>query len=426
MLSNALLTYGTNIATSVLSLANVLIVARVLGPQARGQVAFLITVATITGWVAGFSVQEANANLAGSEPRLRSRLATNSILLALGCGILAAFVVEVLVAIFPSVGGPVSRTLLAASLATVPVVVAKTFFQYLLQAEYAFGVTNLAWLSGPLLTATANAILAIGGWITVTTAFVAWICGQWLGILIMVVAAGRRSGFGRADLGLAKRALGFGLKTHPGRLMGVTNYRADQWLVGAISGSRELGLYSVAVAWAELLFYLPGVLTLVQRPDLVRADPEEAGRRASRVFRIAVLLSSLAAIGLIVLAPFLCTVVFGQAFAGSTNQLRVLALGAAGVAAIDLFPNALTAQRLPIRGAGGIAVAFVVMLSLDIALIPSLAGMGAAIATTVAYLAGGGVAALIFVRSLHAKPSDLVPRFAEVPLIWAKLRGRTP
>ena len=287
------------------------------------------------------------------------------------------------------------------------------FFQYLLQAEYAFGVTNLAWLSGPLLTATANAILAIGGWITVTTAFIAWICGQWLGVLIMVVSVARRSGFGPADLGLAKRATGFGLKTHPGRLMGVTNYRADQWLVGAISGSRELGLYSVAVAWAELLFYLPGVLTLVQRPDLVRASPEEAGRRAARVFRIGVFLSSLAAIGLIVLAPFLCTIVFGQEFSGSTNMLRVLALGAAGVAAIDLFPNALTAQRLPIRGAGGIAVAFVVMLSFDIALIPLWGGMGASIATTIAYTAGGLVAALIFVRSLHARASDLVPRFVK-------------
>jgi len=267
-------------------------------------------------------------------------------------------------------------------------------------------------------------VLAIGGWISVSSAFIAWICGQWLGVLIMLAAVGRRSGFARPDLALGRRALSFGLKTHPGRLMGVTNYRADQWLVGSISGSRELGLYSVAVAWAELLFYLPGVLTLVQRPDLVRATPEEAGRRAARVFRIGVLLSSVAAIGLILFAPLLCTVVFGHAFAGSTNQLRVLALGAAGVAAIDLFPNALTAQRLPIRGAGGIAAAFVVMLALDVVLIPPFAGMGAAIATTVAYIVGGGIAALIFVRSLHSRVADLVPRPSEIPWMWAKLRGR--
>ena len=49
------------------------------------------------------------------------------------------------------------------------------------------------------------------------------------------------------------------------------NYRLDQWFVGAIAGSRELGLYSVAVAWAEALWYLPTALASVQRPDLVRA-----------------------------------------------------------------------------------------------------------------------------------------------------------
>src|SRR4051812_37469811 len=234
-----------------------------------------------------------------------------------------------------------------------------------------------------------------------------------------------RDGLGRPDLALARRTVAFGLKTHPGRLMGIGNYRADQWLVGSISGSRELGLYSVAVAWADLLFYLPGVLTLVQRPDLVRASAEEAARRAGRVFRIALLLSAFAAVGLIVLAPFLCTIVFGSEFSGSTNQLRVLALGALGIAAIDLLPNALTAQRMPIQGTGGIAVAFVVMLGLDIALIPSLGGLGAAVATAVAYTIGGIVAIAIFQRMLRGRASELVPRLSEIPWLWRKIRGRS-
>ena len=104
---------------------------------------------------------------------------------------------------------------------------------------------NAAWLLGPLTGVTGNAILAAIGRITVTTAFATWIAGQILGLAIMVAYAARRSGFGRFDLSLARRALSFGLRTHPGRLMGIGNYRADQWLVGSISGSRALGLYSV-------------------------------------------------------------------------------------------------------------------------------------------------------------------------------------
>ena len=420
----ALLTYGTNATVSMLSLANVLIVSRVLGPSARGQVAFLITVSTITGLLAGLGAQEANANIGGSEPRLRGKLATNSILLAAACGALAGLAVELLVAGVPAVGGPVSSSLRALALIAVPLVILKTSLSFLLQSEYAFRITNLAWLIGPTTGVSVNGFLALAGWLSVSAAFSTWIAGQTIGVLILLWYVRRHSGFDRPDAALARRTLSFGLKTHGGRLMGIGNYRADQWLVGSISGSRELGLYSVAVAWADLLFYLPGVLTLVQRPDLVRATRREAADRAARVFRVALLLTMPAALGLIVLAPFLCTIVFGEAFKGSVDDLRILALGAVGIVAIDLLPNALTAQRMPIRATGGIAVAFVVMLALDVVLIPPYGGAGAAAATAIAYTVGGAAAVAIFARALATPIGNLLPRPAEVPEFVRGLRSR--
>ncbi len=325
--------------------------------------------------------------------------------------------------VFPAVGGPVTRGLLWVAVASIPVVIARVYFSFLLQSEYAFKVTNAAWLIGPLIGACGNAALALLGWITVTTAFATWVIGQVIGLVLMVAYAARHSGFARPDLGLVRRALGFGLKTHPGRLMGVGNYRADQWFVGSIAGARELGFYSVAVAWAEMLYYLPGVLTLVQRPDLVRATREEAARRTARVFRIAVILAASASVVLILVAPLLCTVVFGSEFSASVDDLRVLALGAFGITAIDLLPNALTAQRMPIRGMWAIAVAFVVTIALDIALIPPFGGIGAATANTVAYTIGGVAAAWIFSRTLRLPVRDLAPTRGELRWFWSKLQA---
>ncbi len=422
-LAAALLTYGTNLAVSVLSLVNVLVISRALGPSARGSVAFLITVATMSGQFACLSVQEANANLGGSNAAARGRLATNSLILAVVLGAVASIIVLGVVGVFPSVGGPVSRTLLLVALAAVPFVIVKTYLSFLLQAEYAFISTNLAWLAGPLVGAAVNSAFALAGWLTIATAFVVWVGGQALGVVILLVRVHRGAGLARPDGRLAGDALRFGMKTHPGRLMGMGNYRADQWFVGSISGSRELGLYSVATSWAEMLFYLPGVLTLVQRPDLVRASPEEAARRAARVFRIASIATAVAAVGLIVVAPLLVTVAFGDAFAGAVPMLRVLALGALGIAALDLLPNALTAQRMPIRAMWAIAVAFVVTLVLDISLIPPFGGMGASVATAVAYSIGGVSAAVIFARTLHVPLHALTPRLDELPWLWRKLRS---
>jgi O-antigen/teichoic acid export membrane protein len=203
-------------------------------------------------------------------------------------------------------------------------------------------------------------------------------------------------------------------------MMEVGNYRGDQWMLGAMVGPRELGLYSIAVAWAELLFYLPGVLVLVQRPDLVRASPSEAVRRALRVCRVGFVLSGAAAGVMLLIAPFLCAGVFGERFHGSIDDLRVLSLGAFGIVAFELLRNALTAQRRPMLGSAAVGVAFVLTVALDLLLIPRYGGLGAAVATTAAYTCGGIAAGLIFGRAMHAPLAAMAPRLDDLQWLRRK------
>lgn len=419
----ALTTYGTNFAVAVLSLVNVLIVARALGPEGRGDVAFAITVAVLSSSLAAFGVQEANANLAGTDPTLQARLASNSVVLALLLGAAAAGAVATLVAIVPASGGDVRRILLWTALLAIPPMILKAYLTLLVQADYSFSVTNAAWLLGPLTTAIANATLALAGALSVGTAIVAWVGGQVLGAALLLVFVWRRSGFAVPDPPLARRAVGFGAKTHVGRSMALGNYRLDQWLVGSIAGSRELGLYSIAVAWAEVLFYLPGVLVMVQRPDLVRASRRKAGALAARVFRVGVVLALALAAVLVVAAPVLCTFVFGESFRGAADDLRVLALAAFGISALELLGSALTAQRKPMLTTGAVGAAFVATVSLDLLLIPPLGGLGAAIATAAAWTLGGIVIAGVFSRALDTPVSALVPRADDVPRLLRRLHA---
>jgi O-antigen/teichoic acid export membrane protein len=115
-----------------------------------------------------------------------------------------------------------------------------------------------------------------------------------------------------------------------------------------------------------------------------------------------------------VLAPFLCVVVLGESFRSSIPQLRILALGGPGIVALKLFGNALTAQRQPMRETAAIGFAFVAIVVLDIVLIPTHGGMGASIASTIAYTIGGVAAGVIFLRTLPGRARDLVPRMRDV------------
>ena len=133
-------------------------------------------------------------------------------------------------------------------------------------------------------------------------------------------------------------SVGFGLKAHTGRVMKTGNYQLDQWLLGSIAGERELGLYSVAVAWSEALFYLPEALAMVLRPDAVRATPQEAGRQTAIVFRVAILLTAPTGARPRHCRPVpVCHTPRRRFFRGSIDQLRVLVPGAFGMVALKLL-----------------------------------------------------------------------------------------
>ncbi|HWQ23590.1 MAG TPA: oligosaccharide flippase family protein [Gaiellaceae bacterium] len=419
------LTYGTNLAVAVLSLANVVITARVLGPSGRGDVALMTTIAMLTASLAAFGIHEANANIGAAEPERRRSLATNSVLLALALGLTAAGVLAGLVQVFPALDGDTSTPVLALALAAIPILILQAGLQMLIQSQYRFAVTNAAWLLGPVTNVSVNGLFAAIGVLTVSSAVAVWVAGQLLGTILLVWYAARRAaGFGAPDAGLARRSLAFGSQTHLGRVMTMGNYRLDQWFVGSIAGTRELGLYSVAVAWAEALFYLPTALQMVQRPRLVRAAPREAGAWAATVFRAATLLTGVLAIGLVVAAPVLCVGVFGDEFRGSIDDLRILAAGGFGIVALKLFGSALNAQGKPMLTNVGIGVAFTATIALDLLLIPAYGGLGAAIASTLAYSAGGVAMALVFSRALGVRRADLVPRGTELRPVFGALRAR--
>ena len=423
--SAAAQTFGSQIAVAIISLGNALIVSRALGPTGRGDVVFLTTIAYLVSSLATVGVQESNVNVAGSHPHLRRALATNSIILSLVFGLIAMGAVALLVLLVPAAGGGSTTELLALTLASLPGLVLSTNLRFLIQGDYGFAVTNLVWVLPAIINISINGLFALAGSLTVDVAVVTWISGQLLGTAILVWYVARRSvGFGRPSLEVARGTLGFGLKSHIGRVMLLGNYRLDQWILGGIAGATELGLYSVAVAFAEALFLLPTALSAVQRPDLVRASESEAVRRTAFIFRGSLVITLAGALLLVLLAPVLVLKLFGDEFEGSIVDLRILALGAFGIVALKQIGNALTARQLPTRASFGIGFAFVATIVLDILLIPKFSGVGAALASSISYTLGGLLILALFTQALDGRVLDFVPRPSDFAEVWRRFRAR--
>lgn len=390
--------FATNIAASALSLGNVLVVARTLGPGGRGQVVFLTTVAALAANLAMFGVQEANVNFAGSDPGTRRSLATNSVILAALFGLALAALVAGLMRVFPALAGGSPPLLRWFVLSSVPVLVLQYYLRLLMWADYRFAASNVVWLLGPVVNVSGNGLFALAGHLSVASAVVTWVGGQALGTVLAVWFIARRmEGFGRADLALGRRTLAFGLRNHVGRIFGLGNFRLDHWFLGALRPARDLGLYNVAVAWSEFLFYLPSTVRAVLRPDLVRASDGTAAERTAPAFRAVTLLMVPLAAGMTIVAPVLCVTVFGGAFHGSIGELRALVPGAFGIVALSIFGNTLSARGKPGLESLAISFGFVATVILDLILIPPYGAMGAAVASSIAYTIAGMGAIVIFV-----------------------------
>jgi O-antigen/teichoic acid export membrane protein len=413
--SSVAFAYSTQVAVAVLSLGNVLIVARALGPTGRGDVVFLITIAILSSQFASLSVSEAISVRAGTNPEQRPSLASNAAVLAAVLGLATVAALVLLVLGIPGIGPHLSVSLWAMALAVIAPLILQEYLSRLAMAEYRFSIANAAFLVPAVFQVVVNGSLYSAGELTVARAMLAWVGGQLLALMLLVLGVVRSgAGFGRPDPTLGRSMVGFGLKAHGSRSLMWGNYRLDMWLVGALAGSRELGLYSVAVAWAEGLFLLPQAIAIIQRPDLVRDDAATAGRRAATGFRLATLASVPLVLGLVLAAPFLCEMVFGADFGGSAGMLRVLSVGGFGIVAAKLLGSALIAQKRPLLETIATAGAFVVTVVLDVVLIPGHGGMGAAIASSTAYMIGGSLVALIAARTLRFSLGDLVPTLSDV------------
>jgi O-antigen/teichoic acid export membrane protein len=374
-----------------------------------------MTVAILSSQIATLSVGEAVSNLAARRPGERRAVAGSAVAIALVCGLAAAGIVGLSIGLVPGLGPHVQPWLIGLCVAMIPLLVIYDGVMRLILADYGFTVVNVATLIPVVTSVGMNAALYAAGLLSVGAAFAVWCAGQVAALLLLATFVHRRlEGFGRPRRDTGRELLSFGLRAHGSRVMNWGNYRLDQWLVGALAGSHELGLYSVAVAWAEGLFPLPESLAQAQRPDLARASPHAAAQQVTRAFRLALVATGAMVAALLALAPFLCTTVFGASFQGSAQQLRLLALGGFGIVALKLFGNALLAQGRPLREAAAVGAAFCATLALDLLLVPTHGGMGAAIASTTAYSAGGIAVCWIAARSLRFGARSVLPRRSDL------------
>jgi O-antigen/teichoic acid export membrane protein len=167
----------------------------------------------------------------------------------------------------------------------------------------------------------------------------------------------------------------------------LVNYRFDVFLVSYFLGATQTGLYTAAVSIAEMAWLLPKAIANILFPTISSLESEKANDLTTRANRIQLWLMGVV---FIIFSPLLFIIipfVLGQEFAASALTCMLLLPGILGFSIVRVLYSDVSGRGKPELGTLSVAFSVLLTLILDLFLIPRYGINGAAVASSLAYLA---------------------------------------
>ncbi|GAA4059072.1 oligosaccharide flippase family protein [Streptomyces shaanxiensis] len=366
-----------------------LLVARLAGPAVLGAYAMLRVLPWLTGVVVSSGLPMASAYFlaAGTrdDPRLRPTLA---LLAALGSGI-GALLWLAATPLLQRFFVVVPLWLLALASITVITRLLTVWGKACCQGAADIRGANLVIVMEELMFLPWYAVALAAGLRGVTAVIAGLVCG---GTCAALTALGRllRTGFahgwGRPSVKIARRVVHYGARGQLGDLLFLVNMRLDFVILGALAGPAVLGMYAVASKFAELI-RLPAVaVRYVLYPRFARQGPRSASRDVRRLLPRAAAMTALLTPVLGGASVIALPLLFGPAFQAAVLPACILLIGLAAWGAAAVSTAFLCGIGRPGVNSWAMGIGVAVTVSLDVLLIPRHGAVGAAVASSAAYL----------------------------------------
>jgi len=380
-----------------LGLANSAILARGLGKDGFGRLGLIGTTVMLGGLLLGEWLNRGNTYVAGREGR-SGALVGNTLVYGLA---LLGLLVPAAMLLGGAVGplaflGPRGHGLLAVLLAAI---VLQKAGQAIVLGEdrlHLYAVLPVIFIVCYL---AGNALVLRvweGGLYQVLAA---WLSAAGVVLVATIVAIG--SGFrppARLDRGLFRATASVGRRGAASAILIFLLFRADVYLVGYYLGAASLGVYWVAMRLAEMMQRLPNIAGVVLLPKVLGGQDDEHGL-SLLVARNVLVLSVAAAVGIIAVGRPAIELVFSHDFSGAHLPLMWMLPGLIGSGFGSVLNTKLAGQGYPAITIWAPALALGVKIALNALLIPALGLVGAAMATSIAYLLWAGLVAQHYCRT---------------------------
>jgi O-antigen/teichoic acid export membrane protein len=389
--SDVLATLASTWGVLVCNVASGIVVARVLGPGQKGL--FVLTFLLLNQMVAigSFGVPHALVYFVAGG-RLAPAVALGH-LLVLSAGFAAVLAVPY-AAIVLLLGPQLFK---GVDLRTLPVV-GSLLFPVLLFGNAGGVLRGLGrvdlfnWLRlaeaavGCLFVAAALLVLRGGVRAAVLAASAGETTAGALGVWLALRAVGTRP---RWEPGSLWPVVRYGLKSHVALVLQMTERKIDMFLLGYFlpleTAAAQIGLYSVAVALAELPRNIAGAVSTALLPRIAADGPRASRRSVPRVSRHLVAANVACGLAVALLARPLIALVYGPRFLPSVRPLLLLLPGVVMAGVWNVFQAELVGTGRAARPSAFAALTLTLNVALNVAAIPRWGIVGAAVTSGITY-----------------------------------------
>jgi O-antigen/teichoic acid export membrane protein len=399
-IKDTLITFSTQIAMIAFDIGVGIIIARVLGPEGKGAYSLIILVPALLALLGNLGISFANVYFGGKWRHKWTDLSSNSLVSALALGIVLAFAFLAYFFIAnPTFLRDIEPRWLALTTVAVPLSLLVTYFTSILLGQNRIKEYNLVYLaqSGALLILVLILSLAVKGGVFGTV--VAWASATLVAAIIAILLVHRTTSIKWSFYPqLFRDSIKFGIKGYLGNVIQFLNYRLNMFLVVFFMDVTFVGYYSISVAMAEALWYLPGAVGTVIFARTPGMKAEEANVSTPRICRNTLFLTVIAGFLVFLLGRYIILLLFGSAFLPALKPLWILLPGVVAFSIPKVLANEIAGRGKPIVGTIYAGASLAVNVPLNILLIPRMGISGAALASTISYIVSALVVLAFFIR----------------------------
>lgn len=202
------------------------------------------------------------------------------------------------------------------------------------------------------------------------------------------------------------------------------NYRLDIVFLEYYLSSSDVGIYSVGVGIAELVWQIPAAIGFVVFSKNVSSISKcESVNRAIRLLRISIPLLFLICAFLYFIIPYFIPFAYGDAFSKSVEVTQLLLPGVLFMTIIKILHPDLAARGNPLYAIWAYVTAVLLNIILNISLIPNYGVYGAAFASTVSYMIASFLFIILYSKKENKSISDLlVIKKEDLNIIYSNMK----